>query len=415
MNTLSTDSSKQFLGLPLTLILGYIAVAIFMTGDGIEQAFLSKYIVSLGFEAHQASAVLTLYGLIVAVASWLSGILAEIFSPRKIMAFAFIIWIIFHIGFLTLGLEQHSYPMMLIMYGIRGFAYPMFIYSFVVWITYSAPKHRLASAMGWFWAMYSVGIGFLGTYLPSFTIPWIGFMGTLWSSIIFILIGGLMAMFLVKDRKGSEKESDRLTPKEILLEFAKGITILKNPQVAIACVVRIINQLALFGLVVIMPIVFTDTVGFTTSEWLRIWGLMYIVTIFTNLFWGVVGDKIGWVRQVRWFGCMGMVISTLAFYYLPISTGPNIWVAGAVAIVFGFAVAAFVPMSAIFPILEPNHKGAAVSIHNLSAGLSNFVGPAIATLTVPIGGPVLTIWTYAIIYFIGFILTFFMKVNQPNH
>ncbi len=180
------------------------------------------------------------------------------------MAFAFIIWIIFHIGFLTLGLEQHSYPMMLIMYGIRGFAYPMFIYSFVVWITYSAPKHRLASAMGWFWAMYSVGIGFLGTYLPSFTIPWIGFMGTLWSSIIFILIGGLMAMFLVKDRKGSEKESDRLTPKEILLEFAKGITILKNPQVAIACVVRIINQLALFGLVVIMPIVFTDTVGFTT-------------------------------------------------------------------------------------------------------------------------------------------------------
>lgn len=415
MNSLSTNSSKQFLGLPLTLIWGYIAVAVFMTGDGIEQAFLSKYIVSIGFEAHQASAVLTLYGLVVAIASWLSGILAEIFSPRKVMAFAFIIWIIFHVGFLTLGLEQQSYPMMLIMYGIRGFAYPMFIYSFVVCFTYSAPKHRLASAMGWFWAMYSVGIGFLGTYLPSFTIPWIGFMGTLWSSIIFILIGGLMAMFLVKDRKGSEKESDKLTPKEILIEFARGVTILRNPQVAIACVVRIINQLALFGLVVIMPIVFTDTVGFTTSEWLRIWGLMYIVTIFTNLFWGVIGDKIGWVRQVRWFGCIGMVLSTLAFYYLPIWTGPNIWVAGAVAVIFGFAVAAFVPMSAIFPILEPNHKGAAVSIHNLSAGLSNFVGPAIATITVPIGGPVLTIWTYAIIYFIGFILTFFMKVNQPNH
>ena len=305
--------------------------------------------------------------------------------------------------------------MMLIMYGIRGFAYPMFIYGFVVWITYSAPRHRLASAMGWFWAMYSVGIGFLGTYIPSFSIPWIGFMGTLWSSIIFILIGGLMAMFLVKDKKGEDKEADKLTAKEMLIEFARGITILKNPQIAIASVVRTINQLALFGLVVIMPIVFTDTVGFTTSEWLRIWGLMYIVTIFTNLFWGVVGDKIGWVRQVRWFGCIGMVISTLAFYYLPIWSGPNIWIAGSVAVMFGFAVAAFVPMSAIFPILEPNHKGAAVSIHNLSAGLSNFIGPAIATITVPIAGPELTIWTYAIIYFIGFILTFFMKVNQPNH
>src|SRR5699024_4610633 len=190
---------------------------------------------------------------------------------------------------------------------------------------------------------------------------------------------------------------------------------LRYPRVAIACVFRIVIQLALFGLVVIMPIVFTDTVGFTTSEWLRIWGLMYIVTIFTNLFWGVIGDKIGWVRQVRWFGCIGMLLSTLAFYYLSIWTGPDIWVAGAVAVIFWFAFCVFVLMSLIFHILEPNHKGAAVSIHNLSAGLSNFVGPAIATITVPIGGPVLTIWTYAIIYFIGFILTFFMKVNQPNH
>ncbi len=124
----------------------------------------------------------------------------------------------------------------------------------------------------------------------------------------------------------------------MLIDFARGITILKKPQIAIASVVRTINQLVLFGLVVIMPIVFTDTVGFTTSEWLRIWGLMYIVTIFTNLFWDVVGDKIGW------FGCIGMVISTLAFYYLPIWTGPNVWFASSVAVVFGFAVAAFVPI-----------------------------------------------------------------------
>lgn len=30
---------RQFLGLPMVLIWGYIAVAIFMTGDGMEQAF----------------------------------------------------------------------------------------------------------------------------------------------------------------------------------------------------------------------------------------------------------------------------------------------------------------------------------------------------------------------------------------
>ncbi|PTE74357.1 MFS transporter [Staphylococcus devriesei] len=405
---------RQFLGLPMVLIWGYVAVAIFMTGDGFEQAFLSKYIGSLGYTQSEAGRVLAVYGLVVAVASWMSGVLAEIFSPRRVMTFAFIMWIIFHVGFLTLGLAQQNYAMMLIMYGIRGVAYPMFIYSFVVWITYSSPSYKLASAMGWFWAMYSIGIGVLGSYLPSFTIPVIGEMGTLWFSLVFIVIGGLMAMFLVKDKKGEDVEAKRMSKKEILGEFGRGITILGNKQVAVAFVVRIINQLSLFGLVAFLPRVFTEDFGFTTSEWLRVWGLMYAVTIFTNLFWGIVGDKIGWVRQVRWFGCVGMAISTLAFYYLPAWSGPNFFVTTLIALMLGFAVAAFVPMSAIFPTLVPEHKGAAVSIHNLAAGLSNFIGPSIASVTLVFASAEVTIWVYAIIYIIGFILTFFMKVQQPS-
>lgn len=408
------QTERQFLGLPMVLIWGYVAVAIFMTGDGVEQAFLSKYIGSLGFSSSEAGRVLAVYGLVVAIASWLSGVLAEIFSPRRIMTFAFIIWIIFHVGFLVFGLEQQNYAMMLIMYGIRGFAYPMFIYSFVVWITYSSPAYKLASAMGWFWAMYSIGIGVLGSYLPSFTIPFIGELGSLWLSIVFILVGGLIATFLVKDKKGEDVEAKRMTTKEMFAEFGRGITLLGNKQVTIAFVVRIINQLSLFGLVAFLPRVYTDEFGFTTSEWLRVWGLMYFITIFTNLFWGVVGDKIGWVRQVRWFGCIGMALSTLAFYYLPSWSGPNIFVTTLIALMLGFAVAAYVPMSAIFPILVPEHKGAAVSVHNLAAGLSNFCGPAIASVTLMFTTEKVTIWVYAILYIIGFILTFFMKVQQPT-
>lgn len=405
---------RQFLGLPMVLIWGYIAVAIFMTGDGMEQAFLSKYIMSLGFDNSEAGNVLTVYGLVVAIASWLSGVMAEIFSPRRVMTFAFIIWMIFHVGFLVFGLEQQNYAMMMIMYGIRGLAYPMFIYSFVVWITYSSPSYKLASAMGWFWAMYSIGIGVLGSYLPSFSIPIIGEMGTLWSSLIFILIGGLIAMFLVKDKKGEDVEAQSMTKKEMLREFGRGITILKNKNVAVAFVVRIINQLSLFGLVVFLPHVYTADFGFTTSEWLRVWGLMYIITIFTNLFWGIMGDKIGWVRQVRWFGCIGMAISTLAFYYFPAWSGPNIFVTTLIALMFGFAVAAFVPMSAIFPTLVPEHKGAAVSVHNLAAGLSNFLGYGLASVMLIFASAEVTIWAYAVIYVLGFVLTFFMKVQQPG-
>ena len=51
--------------------------------DGMEQAFLSKYIMSLGFDNSEAGNVLTVYGLVVTIASWLSGVMAE-FSVQDV-------------------------------------------------------------------------------------------------------------------------------------------------------------------------------------------------------------------------------------------------------------------------------------------------------------------------------------------
>ncbi|VTN56073.1 ribitol/Xylitol/Arabitol transporter, MFS superfamily [Klebsiella pneumoniae] len=48
-------NNKQWYGLPLNLIWGYVAIAVFMTGDGFELAFLSHYIKALGFTPAQAS------------------------------------------------------------------------------------------------------------------------------------------------------------------------------------------------------------------------------------------------------------------------------------------------------------------------------------------------------------------------
>lgn len=80
----------------------------------------------------------------------------------------------------------------------------------------------------------------------------------------------------------------------------------------------------------------------------------------------------GWMRVIRWFGCLGMAASSLAFYYMPQYFGHNYWMAMIPAIALGTFVAAFVPMAAVFPALEPKHKGAAISVYNLSAGMSNF-------------------------------------------
>ena len=45
------------LGVPRVLMLGFLAVAIFMTGDGFELTFLSKFMVDQGFSSSPGFAV----------------------------------------------------------------------------------------------------------------------------------------------------------------------------------------------------------------------------------------------------------------------------------------------------------------------------------------------------------------------
>lgn len=39
---------------------------------------------------------------------------------------------------------------------------------------------QVSPASGWFWTVYSIGIGVAGSFIPSFTIQVVGEYGTLW-------------------------------------------------------------------------------------------------------------------------------------------------------------------------------------------------------------------------------------------
>ncbi|WP_392553379.1 MFS transporter [Orbus wheelerorum] len=407
------DNKQQYwLGLPKHLFWGFIAIAIFMSGDGFEMAFLSKYITDLGFTSAQSATVFTIYGFAAALAAWGSGVIAEVITPQKAMTIGFILWIAMHILFLSLGLDMKNYICMLLFYGIRGLAYPLFIYSFMLMLVQVLPRSRLAAATGWFWAMYSVGIGVIGSYLPSFSIPFIGELGTLWLAVIWVACGGLIAFFSLRSVPVDRSKVD-LPLKDKMSELSRAATILfTNRNIFLACLIRIINTLSLFGFAIIMPLLFVDRLGFTISEWLQIWAVFFFTTIFTNIIWGITGEYIGWIRQVRWFGCIGMAASSLMFYYLPVYFGHNMYIAMIPAICLGIFVAAFVPMTAVFPALEPHHQGAAVSIYNLSAGLSNFVAPAIAAVILSFGDIIHVVWAYTGLYVFAFILTFIIRVPQ---
>ncbi len=151
-------NNKQWYGLPLNLIWGYVAIAVFMTGDGFELAFLSHYIKALGFTPAQASFAFTLYGLAAALSAWVSGVVAEIITPRKAMLIGFVLWCVFHVLFLVFGLGRANYALILLFYGIRGLAYPLFLYSFIVAII-----HNVRSDSSSFRAGLVLG-GLLGGY-----------------------------------------------------------------------------------------------------------------------------------------------------------------------------------------------------------------------------------------------------------
>ncbi|MBD1382011.1 MFS transporter [Bacillus sp. IB182487] len=396
--------------MPKSLFWGFVAILIFMTGDGVEQAFLSKQIVEMGFSPADSAMVFTVYGVTVALGSWLAALFADIWGPRRTMLIGLMIWIVFHVGFISLGTVPEDLNMMLIMYGLRGFGFPLFAYSFVVWIAYATPHKKLPTAMGWFWFAHSLGLGVFGSYMPSFTIPAIGYNGSLWLGLIFVIIGGLVGVLMTK---GNYEKPKNENPAETI---KKGITILfTNNKIAIASAVRIINQLAVYGFVVAMPLFLTsEEVGFTTSQWLQIWAAMYLVNIFFNLFWGFVANKMAWNKVVQYFGCIGLAIACLLFYYVPITFGPNYWLMLCVSGFFGAVLGAFAQMSAIFAAIDPENRGAAMSIHNLSAGLSQFIGPALAGLLFSLFGTEGLVWSLAGFYLLGFVLAQFLKIEQEQ-
>jgi MFS family permease len=99
---------------------------------------------------------------------------------------------------------------------------------------------------------------------------------------------------------------------------------------------------------------------------------------------------------------------------LPLHFPHNTLAASVAALLFAFTVTAFVPMGAIFPTMEPEHKGAAVSVQNLGGGLANFGGPVLAALILPFWGIAGVVMVYGVLYYFAAVLTLFIHVDQPK-
>ncbi|GED17163.1 MFS transporter [Aneurinibacillus migulanus] len=406
MNTFHQQQSlADKMGIPSHLIWGYIGIIAFMIGDGLEQGWLSPYLVKQGLTMGQAAFLFTVYGITVSASSWFSGIFVQMWGPRRAMTLGLASFIIGSIGFIGWGIPSMNYAVILFGYALRGLGYPLFAYSFLVWVSYRTPQQMLGKAVGWFWFVFQLGLSVIGAFYSSYMVPKIGEIATLWSALLFVILGGVFSIIINKDTFEKQKVSDNKTKK-----LLKGITIMfENPKVGIGGIVKVINSAAQFGFVIFLPTYMTQY-GFTVSEWLQIWGTLFFVNIIFNLIFGIIGDKFGWVNTVTWFGCVGCGIVTLALYYVPQFVGHNYWVMMIVACSYGTTLAGYVPLTALVPSLAPENKGAAMSVLNLGSGLSAFVGPAIVTLFIGTLGIEGVMWIFAILYFAGAFLTRFLTL-----
>lgn len=396
-------------GLPRELVWGYVGVIIFMMGDGVEQGWLSPYLIENGMSMKQSASLFTVYGITIAISSWFSGVLTESYGPRRVMLTGLLLYILGTIGFVGYGMNQLDYPVMLFTYAIRGFAYPLFAYAFLVWITYNTPKSHLGRAVGWFWFVFTGGLNVFGAYYSSWVIDIIGYKNTLWSSIFWVLLGAFFALVMNK-----AKFERKIAEGSRMQELISGITIVKtHPKVLIGGIVRVINTTAQFAFPVFLPI-YMASHGFSTKEWLQIWGTIFTANIAFNLIFGFVGDRLGWKQTIMWFGGVGCGLTTLLFFYSPVWFDGNFWLVMLSGVLWGALLAGYVPLTALVPSLVKENKGAAMSILNLGAGLPVFVGPALVGLFIGIIGDEGMIWLLAILYFISAWLTRYMTLDPDE-
>lgn len=392
------------LGIPPALAWGYLAVLLFMIGDGVESNYLAPYLHENGFSLNIAAWVIAFYGVTVTLGSWLAGSLSTLIGPRKVMLAGGLIWIVFEVLFLAVALPSHSVLLLALTYGLRGVAYPMFAYAFLVWIQSAAPAEMRGSATGWFWLAFTGGLPTLGSLVAIFSIRLVGEYATFWLSLGLVAIGLLVMLLALKERSGYQSLLDAEHRQQgTLRTLMGGIDILwREPRIAAAAVVRIINTTPYFGFFIFLPGFFTEQIGFSQTEYLSLITIMGLVGMSFNPIVGKLSDRIGWRKVLTVFGGLGSGVSMLLMYFVPQWSHGSFVLSVIFACLYGITLCGYVPAAALFSSLcQPKDKGNAMAIYCFAAGLSTFFGPALYGAINALLGTLGVVWGYAFLYLVS--------------
>lgn len=394
------------IGIPASLFYGYIGLIFFMLGAGIETSWFSAFLVSSGYEIQLVSVIFSLYGLFVAIFSWLTSFFVNIFSVRKVMIAGLIIYLVSAV-ILIAGIYFELLPVIALAYTLRGASYPLFAYAFLIWITLRSEFKNLGKATSWFWFSFNLGLTIISPLLASLLLKFSNSINILAVGMVMALLGSFFALKVNRDHLPVFNNN-----KSILYEMQEGIMILfEYPRLAIGLVVKAINNIGQFGFVIMMPI-FLVNHGYSLSQWGIIWATTYVVNSFAGILFGNLGDYYGWRKIVCYFSgtltaLSCFLIGSVVFYF-----PGNFFLLMLAFIVFSFGIAAFGPLSALIPAMALEKKTTALSVLNLGSGLSNFLGPVLVTVLFQKFDGFFVLTVFAVLYLLASILAIFLKTPE---
>lgn len=419
----SHDSAWDRLGIPKALLWGFLGLTLFMIGDGVETNILEPYLSSeQGFTVASAGTLVMVYGIAVAIAAFFAAALSDLWGPRKVMALGAAIWVVFELLLLLVALPSSNTLLIFIVYGLRGFGYPLFAYAFLVWITAVSPVQHLATGVGWFYVSFSAGLPTLGALVATLSISVFdfSFYETFWVSLVLVLIGTACVLLGVKERIGRAPLVDDTS--NAFVTVGAGLLLLAEDRRArFVTYIRTINSVPTYAMAIFFPAFFTERLGWPLSWFLILTSVIYAVNLPFNPINGRLGDRIGWRKSMFWFGSMFCAVTMALLYFVPLllvdaGVSDNVafgatLVAGAL---FGVALAGFVPLSPIAVALLPERPGAAMSAYNLGVGAAVAAGPALVAIFYPLIGATGLVIMFCILYVVSGLLTLGFKGLQPG-
>lgn len=397
------------IGLPRGMRFGVLGMIIFVVGDALEVTWISSFFsADVGIELSSAAWIITAFGVVGAIGAYAVGPLTNALGPRTVMFIGLFSWALMDALFIAVAVPSGNYWLILAFYALRGFGQPLFGFAFLIWLTKRAHTGHEARTQAWFWFCLSGGQQILGVAVAGFVLPVLGAIGTLWVGLVIALVGGLIAVLLVRDPGGVGSQKVEGTMAQ---HFLAGLSIIwRVPKVGVGGLIKIINIGGILAVMVYYVPYLTTEIDFSQSEAVLAFTVLGITGVPGNLAWGWLSDKFGWANTVQWIASPINAICIALLYWVPQAIGPNFVAIAVIMLFWGVGTSAYVPISALVPALAPKEPAAALGVINLSTGVASLLGPAIVAVVLPGLGFQGVTWAVVGMYVLSFLLMFYVQL-----